>query len=127
MYGLECIEKKQNIKFPKEYKQLYQSNFKEIDNRIEIHAGEDIFHINKFLVATEISDVLDEFYDFFGYDIVPIAKVDYEDYICLYFRENTNKPSIIYWNYELALENPEEAIFFLYNSLHEFKAKLKKR
>lgn len=33
MYSLESIEKKQNIKFPEEYKRLYQSNFKQIDNR----------------------------------------------------------------------------------------------
>lgn len=124
MYRLEDIEKKQNIKFPAEYKRLYQSNFKEIDNRIEIHVGDEIFCISKFLTAIEINDILEEFYDFFGYDIVPIAETDEDDYICLYYRGNTKKPSIVYWNYELALENPEEGIFFLYNSMYEFETKL---
>lgn len=31
------IEKKQNIKLPEEYKQLYQSNFKQFNNRGKIH------------------------------------------------------------------------------------------
>lgn len=127
MYSLESIEKKQNIKFPEEYKRLYQSNFKEIDNRIEIHVGDDVFCISKFLTTTEISDILKEYYDFFGYDIVPIAETDEDDYICLYYRENMKKPLIVYWNYELALENPEEGILFLYDSMYEFETKLKQK
>lgn len=88
MYSLESIEKKRNIKFPEKYKQLYQSNFKEIDNRIEIHAGNDVFCISKFLTIIEINDILEKFYDFFGYGIVPVAETDDYNYICLYYREN---------------------------------------
>lgn len=127
MYSLESIEKKQNIKFPEEYKRLYQSNFKGIENSIEIHVGDDVFCISKFLTATEIHDILKEFYNFFGYDIVPIAETAEDDYICLYYRENMKKPSIVYWNYELALENPEEGILFLYDSMYEFETKLKQK
>lgn len=76
MYTLNDIEKKQNIKFPEEYKRLYQSDFKEFSNRLEI--------------------------------------------ICLYYRENRENPSIIYWNYELAIENSAEGLTFLFSSLHEF-------
>ena len=121
MYSLESIEKKQNVKFPEEYKTLYQSNFKEIDSRIEICVGEDRFCINKFLNAIEINEVLEEFYDFFGYDIIPIAETDYDDYICLYYKKNKDIPSIVHWNYELALENAEEGILLLYDNMHDFK------
>lgn len=121
MYSLESIERKQNIKFPKEYKTLYQSNFKEINSRIEICVGEDRFYINKFLNSIEINEVLEEFYDFFGYDIIPIAETDYDDYICLCYKKSKEIPSIVYWNYELALENAEEGILLLYDSMHEFK------
>lgn len=124
MNGLEEIEKKQNIKFPEEYKRLYQSEFNNIDSSVEIHAGDDVFCIRKFLTAIEIHEVLEEFYDLFGYDIVPIAETDDDNYICLYYRENTKSPSIIYWNYELALENPEECILFLYDSIYGFETKL---
>lgn len=127
MYSLESIEKKQNIKFPEKYKQLYKSNFKEIDNRIAIHVGDDVFCISKFLTITEINDILEEFYDFFGYDIVPVAETDDDNYICLYYKENMKKPSIVYWNYELALENPEEGILFLYDSIYEFETKMIKK
>lgn len=124
MFSLENIEKKQNIKFPEEYKRLYQSDFKEISNR-EIHIGTDVFCISKFLTTTEIDDMLEEFYDFFGYDIVPIAETDYDDYICLYYREDRGNPTIVYWNYELALVNPEEGISSLYDSMYEFENVLK--
>lgn len=127
MYSLEGIEKKQNIKFPKKYKQLYKSNFKEIDNRIAIHVGDDIFCISKFLTITEINGILEEFYDFFSYDIIPIAETDDDNYICLYYKENIKKSSIIYWNYELALENQEEGILFLYDSIYEFETKMIKK
>lgn len=86
-----------------------------------------MFCISKFLTTTEINDILKEFYDFFGYDIVPIAETDEDDYISLYYRENIEKPSIVYWNYELALENPEEGILFLYDSMYEFETKLKQK
>lgn len=125
MCSLKNIEKKQNIKFPIEYKRLYQSDFKEIDNKFEIRVGNDVFYISEFLKAAEINDILEEFYDFFGYDIIPIAKTNYDDYICLDYRKNIEKPSIIYWNYEIALENPEEGTLFLYNNIHEFANKLK--
>lgn len=70
---------------------------------------------------------MEEFYDFFGYDIIPIAETDDDNYICLYYKENMKKPLIIYWNYELALENPEEGILFLYDSIYEFETKMIKK
>lgn len=120
MLNLDNIEKKQNIQLPEAYKKLYQSVFEKNNREIEIHVNDDVFLIRKFLSATEINDILDEFYDFWGYDIVPIAETEYEDYICLFYRENTKNPSIIYWNYDLSLENSSEGISFLYDSVNEF-------
>lgn len=92
---------------------------------IVIHAGDEVFHIRKFLTATEINDVLEEFYDFFGYDIIPIAETDSDDYMCLYYKKNRECPSVIYWDYELALINSEEAIFFLYDTMYELEEELR--
>ena len=125
MISLECIEKKQNIKFPEAYVELCQSNFYGI-SKMNIQVDEDSININKFLDANEINDVLDEFYDYFGYDIVPIAEVEYEDFICLDFRVNKQNPEIVYWNYELALENPIEGTTLLYSSMNELIFELKK-
>lgn len=80
--------------------------------------------MNSFLRTGFVEKIPEEFYDFMGYDIVPIAETDDDDYICLYYRENMKNPSIVYWNYELALENPEEGILFLYDSMYEFETKL---
>ncbi len=46
---------------------------------MELHVNDDVFRIYKFLSAVEINSLLDAFYDFWGYDIVPIAETDYED------------------------------------------------
>ncbi len=81
--------------------------------------------INKFLTDAEIEDALKEYYDFWGYDIIPIAVTDYDDYICLYYKDESDNPSIIYWNYELALENEKEGIVFLYGNMSQFEAALK--
>ena len=126
MFSLDCIEKKQNIKLPNVYRKLYQADFKKINCRMEIHVTDDIFIIQKFLSADEINKLLDEYYDFWGYDIVPIAETDCEDYICLFYKENRENPSIIYWNYELALEDSTGGITFLYNNMHEFYIDLTK-
>ena len=88
MYTLNDIEKKQNIKFPEEYKNFYKSGLKEMDNRLEIHVDDEVFRIRKFLTAAEINEILDEFFVFFGYDIIPIDETDFDDYICLCYREN---------------------------------------
>ena len=124
MCSLHDIEQKQNIIFPRKYVELYKSNFKEINNKLHFHTEEENFKIIKFLTAAEINNILEEFCDFFGYDIIPIAEMEYNDYLCLYYVKNRKFPSIIYWNYELALENSEEAILFLYNDITEFESQL---
>ena len=125
MITLECIERKQNIKFPEAYIDVYQSNFNNIGN-LSIQFDGDFITIKKFLNANEINDVLDEFYDDLGYDLVPIAEVEYEDFICLDFRDNKQNPSIVYWNYELVLEDSIEGITLLYSNFNQLLIKLKK-
>lgn len=86
-YSLHDIEKKQNISLPGRYKQLYQSNFRDIDGKSIVRTNEEEFHIKRFLTVTEIIYALDEFYD-------------------------------------LALENPDDAISFLSDSLENFEMKI---
>lgn len=124
-YSLNDIEKKQNIKLPERYKQLYQSNFRDIDRKAIVRTNKEEFHIKKFLTVTEIIHALDEFYDLWGYDIVPIAEDNWEDYICLYYKNSRNVPVVVYWDCDLALENPDDAISFLYDSIETFEIELK--
>ena len=118
MCSIENIEIRQNIKLPNKYKELHLSNFKELEKYSEIYMGDEKIVITKFLNANEISSVIDEFYDYFGYDIIPIAITEYDNYICFYY--NAQTPSVIYWNYELAMGNPEEAITYLCKDFDEF-------
>ena len=124
-YSLHDIEKKQNIKLPERYRQLYLSNFRDINGRLIVRTDEEEFHIKQFLTVTEIIHALDEFYDLWGYDIVPIAEDKWENYICLYYKNSRKVPSVAYWNYDLALENPDDAISFLYDSIETFEIELK--
>lgn len=125
MFILKSIEKKQNIILPSLYKDLYQSNFKEIDGRLNICTNEEIIRISKFLNAEEMNNIIEEFYDFWSYDIIPIAETEYNDYICLFYRENLFNPSIIYWDYDLAMVSEEDAIFYLCDNIEELFSKLK--
>lgn len=125
MFNLKNIEKKQNIILPSRYKNLYQSDFKEIDGRLNICINEETIRISKFLNAEEIDNILEEFYDFWSYDIIPIAETEYDDYICLFYRENSSDPSVIYWDYDLAMVCPEDAIFYLCDNIEELFLKLK--
>ncbi len=120
MIDFDNIEKRYNIKLPKEYKQFYQYAIKEINNKVELN-------IQKFLTVSEINDILEEYYDFFGYDIIPIAETDYGDYICLYYKRNTQNPSIIYWDYELAAESghSSDGVSVLYKDIFQFILHLK--
>ena len=124
-YSLHDIEKKQNIRLPERYKQLYHSNFRDIDRKSIVRTNEEEFHIKRFLTVTEIIHTLDEFYDLWGYDIVPIAEDNWEDYICLYYKNSRNVPTVVYWDCDLALENPDDAISFLYDSIETFEIELK--
>lgn len=123
-YCLKDIEKKQNIRLPEKYKQLYHSDFAEVNEKIKLQTEEEIFYLKHFLTATEIIHALDVFYDFWGYDIVPIAELEYGDYICLYYKECRKNPTIVYWNYELALENSGESMLFLFDDIEGFKIAL---
>lgn len=125
MCTLESIEKKQNILYPSEYKSLYKEKFVISGNRHKIYAGNDVFNINKFLIASEVCSIIDGLYDFFGYDLIPIAETDDGDYICLYYKDSRRNPSVAYWNYELAMENDDESISILYDSLSELLCELK--
>ena len=124
-YSLHDIEKKQNISLPERYKQLYQSNFRDISGRSIVQTNEEEFHIKKFLTVTEIIHALDEFYVLWGYDIVPIAEDKWEDYICLHYKNSRNVPTVVYWDCDLALENSDDAISFLYDSIETFEIELK--
>lgn len=96
MTNLNNIEKKQNIKSPTEYINLYESNFSKIHSDAKIQLGKNLFSIQRFLHVNKIINALDENYDFGGHDFIPIAETNDTDYICLYYKRSRDQPTIVY-------------------------------
>lgn len=123
MDNFNKLEKMQNIILPKEYKFLDLDKYNKIVINIE---GLSII-LEKFLDINEIVELINEFYDIMGYDIIPIAKTNFcNDYICLYYKNKFEDPLIIYWDYELAFEFDEDAIIILYKNMKELVSILNK-
>lgn len=120
MYKLEDIEKRLNVRLPEKYKNLFLSDFREIENKRKIYIEADIFCIERFLSAFDIYNLLEEDYEFFGYDLIPIAEAEFGDYICLYYDVDRENPSIVYWDYEFALADSKDQIKLLYANINEF-------
>ena len=124
MNGLKNFEKMQNVKLPEIYKDMYTSEFRKLSGRDRLCLSNEDIIISSFLDINKISEIIEEYHDLLGYNIIPFAETKYKDYICFYYNE-LEKPSIIFWSYELALENPNEAIFYICNDFNEFLQKLK--
>lgn len=56
--------------------------------------------------------------------VYPIADTPGGDCICFDYRFNQYQPSIVYWDHELAYENPEKGLFFVANTFTELLNKL---
>lgn len=126
MSEISKFEKTHNISFPSGYKEYYLvSNNHNYEPISIVYKGNDVFNLRRILTIDEISKVIDEFRDLLGYDLIPIAEMDYEDYLCFDFKNNQREPSVVYWNYELALENPDDATTLVFNDFQEFLDLLK--
>lgn len=80
MDNFDKLEKMQNIILPKEYKFLDLYKY----NKIVINIKDFSIILEEFLEIYEIIELINEFYDIMGYDIIPIAKTNFcNDYICL--------------------------------------------
>lgn len=124
MCDLIKVEKMQNVKLPVIYKKMYTSRFDELSSTSKLCLPNEEIIITSFLDTNKIIEIIEEYHELFGYNIIPFAETKYEDYICFHYNDS-EKPSIIFWNYELALENPDEAIFYLCDDFNEFLCKLK--
>lgn len=118
MSNLYIIEKRYNIKLPLLYKQEYMCNFNNLNKNLVLSKNEKFFL--KFLDVENILDILNDNFDLFGYDIIPFAKTEYDDYICFFYENTRYNPKVIFFAYDLSVINKEDAIFYLYNSFNEF-------
>jgi hypothetical protein len=56
--------------------------------------------------------------------VYPFADTPGGDYLCFDYRTNEENPSIVYWDHELAYEDPEKGLFFVANTFTELLSKL---
>lgn len=112
------IEKGYNIKLPLLYKQEYMCNFNNVNKKL-ILSEDEKFCIN-FLGVENILNILNDDFELFGYDIIPFARTEYDDYICFFYEKARYNPKIIFFAYELSILNKEKAIFYLYDNFSEF-------
>lgn len=124
------IEKRLNIKFPKEYI-YFISNMNAINSKkiILLDEEENILIKNFLSLNEEIEDSINEIYNEYKgimlEGVIPIATTEDEDYICLYYdADRESSPKVILWSYELALEQFGEGMFYVSNSFGEFIKKL---
>lgn len=124
------IEKRLNIKFPKEYIDFINNMDAINSKKIILLDEEENILIKNFLSLNEdiedsIIQVYNEYRSIMLEGVIPIATTEDEDYICLYYEtDRENLPKVILWSYELALDQYGEGMFPVSNSFSEFRKKL---
>lgn len=122
----ENVEKHMNIKLPREYKDFIEYNIFEMNSKNLIKLrGKDI-NIKVFLSF----DIDDEFYilkiynedrDILLDDLIPFAITEFDEYICLDYKNGRDvSPRVVYYDTELAIQNPSNAVFDISDSFKEF-------
>lgn len=79
----------------------------------------------RFLTFDTISEnniikIFKENRDFMLAITIPIAHVEYGDYICLFYFERDRESQVYYWNYELSIEDVNKSYTKLCHSFDEF-------
>lgn len=128
------VEKKLDVTFPDDYKFCVKENQGGLPspNAIDIPGwGETFFEYllgyredSEVYIIRAYNMIKDRLVD----GIVPFAEEPAGNYFCFNFRENEDSPKIVYWDHEIAFNNPEKAIFYvcntftdLLNNLHEME------
>lgn len=122
----ENVEKYIGVKLPKEYKDFIQYNVIEVNNGnlIKLH-GKNI-NIRAFLGFDKNDDfyilnVYNEIRDILLDDLIPIAITEFDEYICLDYKNGRNAfPKVVYYDSELAILDANGAVFNISNSFSEF-------
>lgn len=122
MNKIKSIENELNIILPESLKSFLLENPLK-DKRCKLVLKDEIIIINKFLgyeSQENISYEKRQYGDLLDYDTIPIAITEYDDLICLYYESNDKEPKVVYFSYELALEDINESLFDIAINFAEF-------
>lgn len=124
MESIEVLESKLNIRFPEEFNRFvstYSNQQKIVIKTLDVDTVIQDFLPIETCVENSVYEVYLENSSLMLDGIIPIATTQYDDLICLFYRDSReNEPIVIYWSYELSLEEREEGIFKVANSFSEF-------
>lgn len=122
MNNIKLIENELNIILPESLKSFLMANPLK-DKRCKLVLKDEIIIINKFLGFESEDSICSEkrlYGDLLDYDTIPIAITEYDDLICLYYESKDKEPKVVYFSYELALEDINESLFDVAISFEEF-------
>lgn len=113
MTNIKSIENELNIVLPESLKTFLMTNPLK-DTSCKLVLKDEIIIINKFLGYEGEENISSEkrlHDDLLDYDTIPIAITEYDDLICLYYESDDKEPKVVYFSYELALEDINESLF----------------
>ncbi|MEW4220000.1 SMI1/KNR4 family protein [Rossellomorea marisflavi] len=119
------IEEILNVKFPIDYVE----NFNKLNEFTSLYLPDDkeIVKINEYcsLDNEKSENFLPNVYfrekNILVDDLIPFAVTEYDDYICFYFiKGRKQEPAIVFFSYDLAYEDREEAVFQIADNFRAF-------
>ncbi|MDW4511787.1 SMI1/KNR4 family protein [Priestia megaterium] len=124
------VEKKFGVKFPMDYIDCILENHEGYPSRNAFDYGKvkgaafnHLLSFNQqeidYLVQVR-ENIKDRLVD----GVYPFADTPGGDYLCFDYRTNEANPCIVYWDHELAHEDPEKGLFFVANTFTELLSKL---
>lgn len=122
MTNIKTIENELNINLPDSLKFFLMANPLK-DKRYKLVLKNENIIINKFLGYEGEESIFSEkrlHGDLLDYDTIPIAITEYDDLICLYYESDDKEPKVVYFLYELALEDINESLFDLAINFEDF-------
>lgn len=122
MNNIKSIETELKIILPESLKSFLMTNPLK-DTRCRLVLKDEIIMINKFLGHEGEENISSEkrlHGDLLDYDTIPIAVTEYDDLICLYYESDDKEPKIVYFSYELALEDINESLFDIAINFEDF-------
>jgi cell wall assembly regulator SMI1 len=127
---IEEVEKELGVKFPKDYIDCALKNngghptldIYDFEQRREAVFNRLLsFHVDR---ASYILTIYDAIRDRLVDDVYPFADDPFGNHICFDYRKNSESPTIVFWDHELAFENPEKGLFPICETFSELLSKL---
>lgn len=131
MNDINKVEKHWGVTLPDDYKQCCINNHRGRPNPcvydFEYKTGALFSYLlsfkedNSYYILKDYNNIKDRLVD----NVYPFADDPGGNFICFDYREGKDKtPKVVYWDHELAYEDPATAIFYICDTFTELLSKL---